>query len=120
VVRVDLTDSPRLAADTLWRLVQEEAGLTMSAAQFRDWRERRAYTLDLAEKALGVSGRMVAYYEQGTKVSVASPSFSKPTVALMASRRIASPASTSRRSPCAATSAQRRIFTLREERPDRS
>jgi DNA-binding XRE family transcriptional regulator len=56
-----------MAADTLWRLAQEQAGLAMSAAEFKSWRERQAYTLDLAAKALGVSRRMIAYYEQGTK-----------------------------------------------------
>lgn len=61
------TDDIDMAADTLWRLAQEQAGLTMSAEAFRDWRERQAYTLDMAAKALGVSRRMVDYYEQGTK-----------------------------------------------------
>ncbi len=61
------TDDIDMAADTLWRLAQQQAGLTMSAAAFKDWRERQAYTLDTAAKALGVSRRMVAYYEQGTK-----------------------------------------------------
>ncbi len=60
-------DGIDMAADTLWRLTQEQAGFTMSPAAFRDWRERQAYTLDMAAKALGVSRRMVAYYEQGTK-----------------------------------------------------
>ena len=61
------TDDIDMAADTIWRLAQEQAGLAMTAAGFRDWRERQSYTLDTAAKALGVSRRMVAYYEQGTK-----------------------------------------------------
>jgi DNA-binding XRE family transcriptional regulator len=61
------TDGIDMAADTLWRLAQEQAGLAMSAAEFKNWRERQAYTLDLAARALGVSRRMVAYYEQGAK-----------------------------------------------------
>ena len=61
------TDEIEMSADTLWRLAQEQSGLTMSAAEFRDWRERQAYTLDTAAKALGLSRRMVAYYEQGAK-----------------------------------------------------
>ncbi len=61
------TDEIDMSADTLWRLAQEQSGLTMSAAEFRDWRERQAYTLDTAAKALGLSRRMVAYYEQGAK-----------------------------------------------------
>jgi len=60
-------DDVDMAADTLWRLAQEQAGLAMSVAEFKNWRERQAYTLDTAAKALGVSRRMVAYYEQGTK-----------------------------------------------------
>jgi DNA-binding XRE family transcriptional regulator len=56
-----------LSADTLWRLAQEQAGVTMSPEGFRRWRERKAYTLDTAAQALGLSRRMVAYYEQGAK-----------------------------------------------------
>jgi DNA-binding XRE family transcriptional regulator len=56
-----------MAADTLWRLAQEQAGVTMSPDAFRHWRERKAYTLDTAARALGLSRRMVAYYEQGAK-----------------------------------------------------
>ena len=56
-----------ISADTLWRLAQEQAGLTMSPDSFKHWRERKAYTLDGAAKALGLSRRMVAYYEQGAK-----------------------------------------------------
>ncbi len=56
-----------MAADTLWRLVQEQSGETLTAEAFRAWRERKAYTLDGAARALGLSRRMVAYYEQGEK-----------------------------------------------------
>jgi DNA-binding transcriptional regulator YiaG len=56
-----------MAADTLWRLAQEQAGVTLSPDAFRHWRERKAYTLDTAAAALGISRRMVAYYEQGKK-----------------------------------------------------
>lgn len=56
-----------MAADTLWRLAQEQAGTTMSADAFKHWRERKGYTLDTAASALGLSRRMVAYYEQGEK-----------------------------------------------------
>lgn len=61
------TDDIDMAADTLWRLAQEQAGVTLSADAFRQWRERCAYTLDTAAAALGISRRMVAYYEQGKK-----------------------------------------------------
>ena len=61
------SDEIDMAADTLWRLAQEQSGQTMSPDAFRNWRERKAYTLDAAAKALGLSRRMVAYYEQGEK-----------------------------------------------------
>ncbi len=61
------TDPMDMSADTLWRLTQEQSGLTMSSEAFRRWRERQAYTLDGAAQALGLSRRMVAYYEQGEK-----------------------------------------------------
>jgi hypothetical protein len=61
------TDEVDMAADTLWRLAQEQAGVTMSSDAFKRWRERKAYTLDSAARALGLSRRMVAYYEQGEK-----------------------------------------------------
>ena len=64
VVWSDEIDMP---ADTLWRLAQEQTGLTMSADAFKHWRERKAYTLDTAARALGVSRRMVAYYEKGER-----------------------------------------------------
>jgi len=64
VVWVDEID---MAADTLWRLAQEQSGEILTAEAFRAWRERKAYTLDGAARALGLSRRMVAYYERGEK-----------------------------------------------------
>ncbi len=61
------SDEIDMSADTLWRLAQEQSGQTMSPDAFKRWRERKAYTLDAAARALGVSRRMVAYYEQGAK-----------------------------------------------------
>ena len=61
------TDELDMAADTLWRLAQEQSGATMTAAAFRRWRERRAYTLEGAARALGISRRMAAYYEAGER-----------------------------------------------------
>ena len=61
------TDDIDMAADTIWRLAQEQTGDTLSSDAFRRWRERQAYTLDTAAAALGISRRMVAYYEQGKK-----------------------------------------------------
>ena len=56
-----------MAASTLWRLAQEQSGATMSADAFRLWRDRKAYTLDTAAQALGLSRRIVAYYDRGAK-----------------------------------------------------
>jgi DNA-binding transcriptional regulator YiaG len=61
------SDEIDMSADTLWRLAQEQSGVTMSPEAFRHWRKRKAYTLDAAARALGVSRRMVAYYEQGAR-----------------------------------------------------
>ena len=61
------TDEIDMAADTLRRLAQEQAGETMTPDAFRHWRERKAYTLDEAARALGLSRRMVAYYEKGDR-----------------------------------------------------
>lgn len=56
-----------MAADSVWRLAQEQAGYTMTPDAFRHWREHRSFTLDAAAQALGLSRRMVAYYDQGEK-----------------------------------------------------
>lgn len=61
------TDEIDMSADTLWRLAQEQSGETMTADAFRAWRLRKAYTLDGAAKALGLSRRTVVYYEGGEK-----------------------------------------------------
>ena len=61
------TEDVDMAADTLWRLAQEQSGATMTAAAFRHWRERKAYTLEGAAQALGISRRMAAYYEAGER-----------------------------------------------------
>ncbi len=61
------TEDIDMSADTLWRLAQEQAGVTLSAEAFRQWRERQAHRLDTAAAALEISRRMIAYYEQGKK-----------------------------------------------------
>lgn len=61
------TDEIDMSADTLWRLAREQSGTTMSADAFRHWRQRHAHTLDQAARALGLSRRMVAYYEKGER-----------------------------------------------------
>jgi DNA-binding transcriptional regulator YiaG len=60
-------DDIDMAASSLWRLAQEQSGATMSAEAFRQWREGHAFTLETAARALGVSRRMLTYYEQGQK-----------------------------------------------------
>jgi len=60
-------DEIDMANDTLWRLAQEQSGATMTAEAFQDWRKRHAFTLDTAAQTLGLSRRMVAYYDQGRK-----------------------------------------------------
>jgi len=40
-----------MAAETLWRLAQEQSVATISPGAFRRWRERKAYTLDAAARA---------------------------------------------------------------------
>jgi DNA-binding XRE family transcriptional regulator len=64
---IQWTDDIDMSADTLMRLAREQSGITMSPQDFRKWRERQAYTLDAAAKALGLSRRSVAYYEEGEK-----------------------------------------------------
>jgi DNA-binding transcriptional regulator YiaG len=61
------SDEIDMSADTLWRLAREQSGATMSPDAFKHCRERKAYTLDAAARALGLSRRTVAYYEQGAK-----------------------------------------------------
>jgi DNA-binding transcriptional regulator YiaG len=61
------SDDIDMAASTLWRLAQEQSGDTMTAEAFRRWRESHAFTLETAARALGVSRRMLSYYEQGQK-----------------------------------------------------
>lgn len=61
------TDEIDMSADMLWRLAQEQSGETMTADAFRAWRLQKAYTLDGAARALGLSRRTVAHYESGEK-----------------------------------------------------
>ena len=47
--------------DALWAL-----GLEQEAARFRDWRKARSLTQEQAAAELGLSTRMLAYYEAGS------------------------------------------------------
>jgi DNA-binding XRE family transcriptional regulator len=61
------TEEIDMAADTLWRLAREQSGFTMTAEAFRQWRQQKSYTLDDAAAALGISRRMIAYYDHGDR-----------------------------------------------------
>lgn len=61
------SDELDMAADTLWRLAQEQSGVTMSAEDFRHWRQQKDFTLDDAASALGISRRMAVYYDHGDR-----------------------------------------------------
>jgi transcriptional regulator with XRE-family HTH domain len=39
----------------------------MTAEAFRQWRQQKSYTLDDAAAALGISRRMIAYYDHGDR-----------------------------------------------------
>ena len=55
------TDDLEIPDDVLWTL-----GLEQEAARFRDWRKARGLTQEQAAVALGISARMLAYYEAGS------------------------------------------------------
>jgi len=57
-----------ISAITLWRLALEQAGEAMPRGDFRAWRERQGLSLTGAAKALGLSRRMVAYYDSGERI----------------------------------------------------
>ena len=54
-------------APQLRRWADEQAGVVMPVALFKDWMVRHRLTLDRAAEALGLSRRMVAYYASGEK-----------------------------------------------------
>lgn len=65
----------------LWLLGQEQKGLVITPDAFRRWRGRHGLTQAGAARALGISPRMVAYYEAGrsfipTTVGLACAGFS--------------------------------------------
>jgi len=57
-----------IGAETLWRLAREQAGDIMPTQAFRQWRSTNGLTLDGAAQALGLSRRIVAYYDSGTRM----------------------------------------------------
>jgi hypothetical protein len=63
---VEWDDGLDFGTDQLRRWAGEQAGEIMPAAAFRAWRERHGLSLAAAAEALGLSRRMVAYYDNGT------------------------------------------------------
>ncbi len=61
------TDEIDFAADSLWRLKEEQAGRAMSAREFREWRAANTLSQAATAEVLGLSPRMVKYYESGEK-----------------------------------------------------
>lgn len=57
-----------IGADTLWRMAREQAGEAMPRDAFRNWRARNSLTLESAAEALGLSRRMIAYYDSGARM----------------------------------------------------
>ena len=54
-----------IGADTLWRMAREQAGEATPIDEFTAWRARNRLSLSDAASALGITRRMVAYYEAG-------------------------------------------------------
>jgi len=54
-----------LDATFLFRLARIQAGDSLSPEDFIAWRRRHGYSQGAAAEALGLSDRMVKYYEQG-------------------------------------------------------
>ena len=57
-----------ISVDTLWRLALEQSGEAMPAEEFRAWRKRYGLSLTRASETLGLSRRMVAYYDKGERI----------------------------------------------------
>lgn len=60
-------DEIDLGGDQLWRMAGEQAGELMSTAAFRHWRQRHGLSLTQAAEILGLSRRLVAYYDSGER-----------------------------------------------------
>ncbi len=54
-----------IGTDTLWRMAREQAGEATPIDEFAAWRARNRLSLSDAALALGITRRMVAYYEAG-------------------------------------------------------
>lgn len=56
-----------ISSDTLRRLALEQAKNIMTPTMFKEWRQGLGLSLTQAAHILGLSRRMVAYYESGEK-----------------------------------------------------
>lgn len=56
-----------ISSDTLRRLALEQAKNIMTPAMFKEWRQGLGLSLTQAAHILGLSRRMIAYYESGEK-----------------------------------------------------
>ncbi|MDP2831902.1 MAG: helix-turn-helix transcriptional regulator [Pseudomonadota bacterium] len=54
-----------IGTDTLWRMAREQAGEATPIDEFSAWRVRNRLSQADAALALGITRRMVAYYEAG-------------------------------------------------------
>jgi hypothetical protein len=54
-----------IGTDTLWRMAREQSLEATPIAEFSTWRERNQLSLTDAAMALGITRRMVSYYEAG-------------------------------------------------------
>lgn len=54
-----------IGTDTLWRMAREQAGEATPIHEFAAWRARNRLSLSDAAIALGITRRMVSYYEAG-------------------------------------------------------
>ena len=54
-----------IGTDTLWRMAREQALEATPIAEFSTWRQRNQLSLSDAAVALGITRRMVSYYEAG-------------------------------------------------------
>ncbi len=54
-----------IGTDTLWRMAREQTGEATPIEEFTAWRTRNRLSLSDAALALGITRRMVAYYEAG-------------------------------------------------------
>lgn len=58
-------DGAEIGTDTLWRMAREQAGEATPIYEFSAWRARNRLSLSDAAVALGITRRMVSYYEAG-------------------------------------------------------